>query len=244
MGMPRPRIGICSAFERAQWGAWDREAFLTPTDYVRQVQRSGGLAVLLPPDPAAVTEPGPTLDVVDALMLAGGADMDPATYGQRPGRKTVGFRRERDDFEIALVRAAIERDMPLLGICRGMQVLNVAFGGTLIQHLPDRYGHGDHRRSLGSFENSEHDVRIADGTLAQRVIGQPVHVTYSHHHQGIDTLGEGLLATGWSTLEDLVEVIEVPGKRFVLGVQWHPEADAGSPVVGALVEAAAASVAA
>jgi putative glutamine amidotransferase len=239
MGMPRPRIGICDAPERARWAAWDREVSLTPRSYIQRVQEAGGQALLLPVDPAAVEDPGEVLDGLDGLMLAGGADIHPAEYGQDVGPYTVDMRPERDAFELALARCAIERDLPVLGICRGMQLLNVALGGTLIQHLPDAVGHGDHRRRLGSFEDADHDVRIAQGSLAHRVIGELVHGTKSHHHQGVDALGEGLVATGWATVDDLIEVVELPAHRFCLGVQWHPEVDGRSPVVGALVRAAA-----
>ena len=127
--------------------------------------------------------------------------------------------------------------MPVFGIGVGMQLLNVALGGTLIQHLPDDLGHTDHRRSLGSFDNADHHVRLDTGSLALEVIGEEEHCTKSHHHQGVDTLGKGLVPTGWSTLDDLVEVIELP-ERWVLGVQWHPEVDGGSPVVAGLVDEA------
>jgi putative glutamine amidotransferase len=240
MDMSAPRIGICSGLEQARWTHWDSEAFLTPRGYVDRVQGSGGVAVLLPIDPAAGDDPGRFLDFLDGLILAGGADIDPAAYGADRDPHTTHTKPERDAFEIALCGAAIERDLPVLGICRGMQLLNVTLGGTLIQHLPDAYGHGDHRRSLGSFDNANHDVRVAEGTLGHRATRQLVHKTYSHHHQGVDVLGEGLVASGWSVLDELVEVIEMPDKRFVLGVQWHPEVDEESPVIAALVEAAAA----
>ncbi len=126
----------------------------------------------------------------------------------------------------------------MLGICRGIQVLNVAFGGTLVQHLPEHVGHGEHRRTAGSFDDNDHDVRLTDGSLAARAAGELVHGTKSHHHQGIDTLGDGLVATGISTLDELVEAVELPDRRFVLGVQWHPEADERSRIIGALVRAA------
>ena len=148
---------------------------------------------------------------------------------------------ERDAVEIALARRAIERDMPVLGICRGMQLLNVALGGTLNQHLPDDVGHEDHRRIPGSFENSDHDVRLKPGSLAAVAAGETVHSTKSHHHQGVDEIGEGLIVTGHSALDDLPEAIEAPDRRFVLGVQWHPEADENSRVIGALVEVAASA---
>jgi putative glutamine amidotransferase len=236
---PRPRIGICTALERASWTVWDAEAYLLNRSYIDAIQAAGGLALMLPPDPRALEHPDELLDVLDGLILAGGADIDPSTYAAEPDPHTVDTKPERDAFELALCRGAVDRDVPVLGICRGMQLLNIALGGTLIQHLPDAYGHGDHRRSLGSFDNADHLVRVQEGSLGHRAIGELCHKTYSHHHQGVDVLGEGLVATGWSVLDELVEVIELPGKRFVLGVQWHPEVDDTSPVIGALVAAAA-----
>jgi putative glutamine amidotransferase len=234
----KPRIGLCTALERARWSVWDQHAVLLPRSYVDAVQRAGGVALLLPPDPAAVEDPDIVLDLVDGLLLAGGADMDPSTYGAEPDPATVGTVPERDRFELALATRAMERDIPFLGVCRGMQVMNVARGGTLTQHLPDDYGHEDHRRTLGSFDNADHDVRLAEGSLAARVAGEAVHPTKSHHHQGVDRVGEGLEVTGWATIDELPEALEVPGNRFSLGVQWHPEADATSPLIAALVEEA------
>jgi putative glutamine amidotransferase len=236
----KPVVGLCAALERARWSVWDAQAVLLPRSYVDAVQRAGGIALLLPPDPAAVEDPDPLLDLIDALLLAGGADMDPASYGAEPHEATAGTVPERDAFELALARRAIERDMPFLGICRGMQVMNVARGGTLNQHLPDDLGHEDHRRSLGSFDNADHDVRLQHGSLAARVAREETHGTKSHHHQGVERIGDGLEVTGWATIDDLPEAIEVPGNRFALGVQWHPEADATSPMIAALVEEARA----
>jgi putative glutamine amidotransferase len=201
---------------------WDDEAVLLPRGYSDAVRRFGGVAVLLPPDPAVTDEPELVLAFLDGLILAGGADL-----GENP---------ERDDFEIALGLAALERDLPLLGVCRGMQVMNVARGGTLIEHLPDAVGHEDHRAVPGAF--GDHDVRLVSGSLAARAAGSELHATKSHHHQGVDVIGDGLHVTGWASLDDLPEALEDPARRFALGVQWHPEADPVSAEIGALVEAA------
>jgi putative glutamine amidotransferase len=196
---------------------------------------------MLPSDPRAIDDPDEWLDLLDGLILAGGADIDPAVYGEQPHAATQGTRLERDDFEVALARRALERDIPLLGICRGMQLMNVARGGTLIQHLPDDVGHEDHRRVPGSFDGADHDVRLTDGSLAARAAGEVDHATKSHHHQAVARLGEGLVPTGWSTLDELPEAIEDPERRFALGVQWHPEADPGSQLIASLVREAAAA---
>jgi putative glutamine amidotransferase len=238
--MDRPVIGICTALERARWSVWDQQAYLLPRSYIDAVQRAGGLAVMLPPDPESQRDPDDVLDVVDGLILAGGADVDPANYGHDAHRETRHTVPERDAFEIALARRALERDLPLLGVCRGMQLMNVATGGTLLQHLPESHGHHEHRRRAGTFDGADHDVRLAEGSLAARAAGETIHGTKSHHHQGIDDLGDGLHVTGWATLDDLPEAVEVPENRFALGVQWHPEADDRSRLVAALVAEAAA----
>jgi putative glutamine amidotransferase len=214
----RPVIGICAAIERARWTYWDEQAAVLSMNYVRQVQGAGGIAVLLPPD----GEPAELLPILDGVLLTGGAD--------------VGDAPERDGFELELAAAALEADVPVLGVCRGMQVMNVARGGTLIPHLPDAVGHEDHRAVLGAF--GDHDVRLREGSLAHRAVREGVHPTKSHHHQGVDRVGEGFEITGWATVDDLPEAMEDPTKRFALGVQWHPEADGSSPVIAALVEAA------
>lgn len=238
--MRRAVIGLCTSLERARWSVWDQQAAVLPHNYIEEVQRAGALAVMLPPDGLSVAEPAETLDLLDGLLLAGGADIDPATYGRERHAETVDIVPERDRFEIALARAAIERDLPLLGICRGMQLINVALGGTLTQHLPEHVGHEHHRRVIGSFDGSDHEVEILGDTLAMRVIGSPRHATKSHHHQGVELLGEGLRVSATSALDDLIEAIELPDRSFVLGVQWHPEADASSPVIAGLAEAARA----
>jgi putative glutamine amidotransferase len=240
----RPVIGICTALERAQWTVWDQEAYLLPRQYVDAIQAAGGLALLLPPDAQLERDPDEVLDLLDGLILAGGADVDPAVYGADAHPETHGTRTERDTFEVALARRALERDLPFLGICRGMQVMNVALGGTLIQHLPETHGHHEHRRVPGSFDGAEHDVRLAAGSLAARAAGEEHHQTRSHHHQGVDRIGAGLQVSGWSELDELPEAVELADRRFALGVQWHPEADPASGLIAALVaEAAAARVA-
>ena len=170
--MKRPVIGMCTALEQARWSVWDQPAMLLARNYVDAVQRAGGLALMLPPDPRLVDDPGEALELIDGLLLAGGADIDPAAYGQEAAPETIGTVPERDAFEIALTRAAIERDLPVLGICRGMQLINVALGGTLLQHLPDHLDHEEHRRVIGSFDGSEHAVDVSEGTLAHRVVGR------------------------------------------------------------------------
>src|SRR6201991_5353990 len=193
----RPRIGLCAALERARWTVWDREAFLLSRAYVDAIQRAGAIALMLPPDSWVAGHPDDVLDGLDGLLLAGGADIDPGSYDAEPHPKTVNTRPDRDDAEIALTLRALELDLPILGICRGMQLLNVALGGTLVQHLPDDVGHGNHRRSLGSFDNADHDVRLAPGSVAASACGELRHKTKSHHHQAVDELGEGVAASGW-----------------------------------------------
>jgi putative glutamine amidotransferase len=232
--MSRPVIGIPTPVEHARWSrVWEADCAIVAMSYIGAVQRAGGMALLLPPDAHASADPGEFLDHLDALLLAGGADLDPASYGAEPHPETAGQRPERDAFEIALVRGAVARDLPVLGICRGMQILNVARGGTLHQHVPDLVGHEDHRRVPGAF--GDHDVRLQQGSLAARASGSARVPTKSHHHQAIDALGNGLRVTGWSELDDLPEAIELPGVRFALGVQWHPEADEDSELIAALV---------
>jgi putative glutamine amidotransferase len=238
--MGRPVVGICTPLEHARWGAWQLDAFVLPRSFVDPVHRAGALALLLVPDRALVENPDEVLDRVDGLLLAGGADVDPATYGAEPHPMTLDPDPGRDAFEIALVRRALQRDLPLLGICRGMQILNVARGGTLHQDLPELLGHEHHRRVPGNFDGADHDVRLLAGSLAARVAREEHHATKSHHHQGVDRIGDGLRVTGWATIDDLPEAIEEPTNRFALGVQWHPEADERSRLIAALVEEAAA----
>jgi putative glutamine amidotransferase len=239
MDVYRPAIGITIPFTHASYGVWDQPSAVLPAGYVTEVRRAGALALMVAPEPELVDDPDELLHRLDGLIVSGGVDVDPACYGAEPHPETKGCTPERDAFEIALIRRAAELDMPVLGICRGMQVLNVAFGGTLIQHLPDTFGHEDHRRVPGNFDEADHDVRLVPDSLAATAAGELLHTTKSHHHQGVDEVGDGLIVTGTSAIDDLVEALELPDRRFVLGVQWHPEADERSQIIGALVQAAA-----
>jgi putative glutamine amidotransferase len=237
--MSRPVIGICAALERARWGAWDTLVLLSPRNYSLAVQRQGAIAVMLSPDDAVAEEPDQLLDMLDGLILAGGSDVDPRTYGAEPHPETRGTNPDRDRFEMALARAALERDMPVLGICRGMQMLNVACGGTLEQHID---GVDTHRHTPGSF--GDHEVELDADSLAARAAGGERVAVKSHHHQGLGRVGEGLRVAGRSAEDGLIEAIEVPERQFALGVLWHPEEDEQSRVIGALVEEARARAAA
>jgi putative glutamine amidotransferase len=231
--MPRPVIGVCAAIERIRYGPWDEVGVFLPRSYTDSVRDAGGAAVLLPPDLEAAEVPAELLDRIDGLALAGGSDVDPACYSAEPHPKMGRSWPERDRFELALAREALQRGMPLLGICRGMQVLNVARGGTLVQHLPDVLGDEHHLATPGIW--AEHTVRLQEGSLAARAAGAEHVSVKTHHHQGVDELGEGLVATGWSEADELIEAIELPDRGFVLGVLWHPERDPADPVIPSFV---------
>jgi putative glutamine amidotransferase len=233
-------IGICAAVERVRRDPWDEVVNMVQRTYTAAVQRTGSLALVLPPDDAVVEAPDLLLDRIDGLLLAGGADVDPASYGADPHPETGVTWPERDRFEIALAVRAIERGIPVLGACRGMEILNVARGGTLEQHLPDVIGSDRHRHTPGQF--SDHEVRLEPGSLAARATGGERSLVKSHHHQGIGELGQGLVASGTSPADGVIEAVEIPGEPYVLGVLWHPEADEASRVIASLVEAASAKV--
>jgi putative glutamine amidotransferase len=226
----RPVVGITSYVEQSRWGVWDVPAAVLPFAYVDRVEAAGGTAVLLPPSAARDAE---VLDRLDAVVFAGGADLDPALYGETAHAETTGLRAERDAAEVPLMRAALDRDLPLLGICRGMQVMSVVQGGSLVQHLPDVVGHERHRPSPGVY--GLHAVRLERGSLAHRILGDEVSAP-SYHHQGLASPG-ALTVTGWAD-DDTPEVVEDPSRRFALGVLWHPEASHDLRLFQALVAAA------
>lgn len=227
----RPLIGITSYAQDASWGVWRLPAALIPLDYVDAVERAGGRPVLIPPSEEGVDE---TLDALDGIVFSGGADVDPSMYGAEPHSETDVPQARRDAGELALLRSALERDMPVLAVCRGVQLLNVARGGDLVQHLPDEVGHDRHKETPGTF--SEHPVEVKEGTRLASIIGPRSSVT-SHHHQGLGRVGDGLVETAWAQ-DGTLEAVEDPSRRFAVGVQWHPEAGADATLIEALVEEA------
>jgi putative glutamine amidotransferase len=232
--MGRPVIGISAMVEAAAWGAWaEIEVNVSQRTYSEGIDRAGGLPLLLPPSEAATAEPGELVELLDALLLAGGADLDPAVYGADRDPLTQNTRIERDRFEVALVRAALELGLPVLGICRGMEVLNVACGGTLEQHLADAELH---LHTPGQF--ADHEVRLEPGSLAARALGAQRASVRSHHHQGIAELGQGVFASGWAEPGGTIEAIEIPDRRWALGVLWHAEEEPESRVLAELTAAA------
>lgn len=231
--MAKPLVGITTYVEDAAWGHWQLEAALIPYDYVRAVERAGARALLVPPSGDALAE---TLDALDGLVFSGGNDLDPESYGAEAHPETSGTKPARDRGEFALLEAALERDMPVLAVCRGFQVLNVARGGDLAQHLPDTVGHEEHRAVKGVF--SDHDVRIDRASRVGSILGESAPVK-SHHHQGVGRVGKGLHETAWAE-DGTIEGLEDPEKRFAVGVLWHPEAGEDQRLFDALVAEARA----
>jgi len=213
----RPRIGLSTYLEEATWGTWSRPAAIVGRVYLDAVARAGGTPLLLPP----VGTDEHAVDALDGLMLIGGADVTPSSYGAEPHPETVITRPDRDEHERRLLASALDRDLPVLGICRGAQLLTVALGGTLRQHLPDELGHPGHRPSVGVFGNTR--VTTAPGSLVATILGEALTVP-CYHRQGLSEQGTRLVPTAWAE-DGLVEAVELPGARWVLGVQWHPEED-------------------
>ncbi|MFI9722415.1 gamma-glutamyl-gamma-aminobutyrate hydrolase family protein [Streptomyces sp. NPDC052396] len=229
----QPLIGVTTYLTRARWGAaWNLRAALLPAGYPRHIQGAGGLAVLLPPDNPATA--AALVGRLDGLILAGGEDLDPALYGAAPHPRTGPPAPERDRWELALLDAALRQGVAVLGICRGMQLMNVHAGGTLNQHLPETVGHKDHNPRVGTF--SHHRVEPVAWTRTGQLLSAPVQVA-THHHQGVSRLGAGLIASAHAE-DGTIEAIEYPGDRFRVGVQWHPEAGEDLRVITGLIHAA------
>jgi putative glutamine amidotransferase len=232
----RPIIGLTTYLEQAQTGVWDVQAAFLPKVYFEAVNRAGGIAVLLPPQPVDAGIARRVLDGLDGLIITGGKDVDPARYGQVAHAETDEPRRDRDAWEDALLTAAIERELPFLGICRGAQLLNVALGGTLHQHLPEIVG--STRYNLGAGNFADNHVHVDPGTTVGSLMGDTI-VGKSYHHQAIDELAEGLVVTARSD-DGVVQAVELPSVPFGVGVQWHPEQDDDIRLFAGLVEAARA----
>lgn len=235
-----PVIGIAACLERARWSFWDQRAHLVADSYVSALASAGAVSVLLP---VTDHDPAEILSRVDALVLIGGADIDPDAYNAVRDPRTEATYTRRDEFELALTNAALERGLPFLGICRGMQILNVARGGTLCQHLTDAEAVTTHRRALGTFEGTERSIILAPGSLAARAVGGTVHIGHCHHHQAIDQIGHGLVVSGRAE-DGVPEAIEDRTGQWVLGVQWHPEAGEKLELFHSLVRVATQRVAA
>jgi putative glutamine amidotransferase len=228
----KPVIGITSyPPERVKWGVWEEPVIMIPASYVHAVERAGGRPLVIPPSADAEVE---TLDLLDGIIFSGGSDVDPARYGAEPHPATDAPRRERDAAELALLTAALERDLPVLAVCRGSQVLNVALGGDLVQHLPEQVGHERHRHTPGQF--ADHEVAVKPDSRLGAILGERAPVK-SHHHQGYGRLGEGLLEVAWAD-DGTVEALEDSRRRFAVGVLWHPEEGEDFALFQALVDQA------
>lgn len=229
----RPVVGVTTYREQARWGTWDRVADLLPARYTDAVVRAGGVPVLVPPVAGTASE---VVGRLDALLLAGGADVDPARYGAPAHAEVTVVRPDRDAAELEAFRTALERDLPVLGVCRGLQVMNVALGGDLVQHLPDLLPDSPHRGGPAEFARQR--VTVSGGSALATVLGESVDVD-CYHHQALATLGAGMHVVARAA-DGTVEAVEVAGHRFVVGVQWHPEESDDTRLFEALVGAAAA----
>ena len=218
MSASKPVIGLTAYRQQAQSGVWDVDAVFLPGVYLDGVTLSGGLAALLPPQPVDATTAGRVLDGLDGLIITGGRDIEPSAYGHDPHPATDEPARDRDAWELALLRAALHRHMPVLGICRGAQILNVALGGTLHQHLPDVIGR-NHKEGDAVFAATVVDT--VAGTRLAGLLGTSTQAR-CYHHQAIDRLGNGLVISA-TDADGVVEAVELSGEDFVVAVQWHPE---------------------
>jgi len=232
-----PLVGVTTYRQQATWGPWDRMAAVLPAAYADCVAAAGARPLLLPPcdgPGAAADTAADAVAALDGLVLVGGGDIDPARYGQAPHPETSGVNAPRDESELALLEAALGAGLPVLAICRGMQLLDVHLGGTLVQHVPDVVGHDGHRPAQGCFADVE--VTVEPASLLGKILGSSASVRCSHH-QAVDRLGEGLVVTARAP-DGLAEAVELPDGPFVVGVQWHPEESADLRLFEALADAA------
>ncbi len=231
----RVKVGIVVGVERGDFGMWKNiPTAMLPTTYIEAVRRAGGTALLFPADGDITENPDQLLDFVDAVILAGGRDIGPAVYGNSAHTVTAAPDTARDLAELAVARRALQLDIPILGICRGMQILNVAFGGTLDQHLPDSLAHDEHAAHDGVF--GKHEVTLVPDTVAARAHQSDTATVYSAHHQGVGRLGTGLRVSAHSVPDGVIEAIESPEHAFALGVLWHPEQDPLTPLFRAFLD--------
>lgn len=230
--MNRPLIGLSSYREQARWGVWDLAADLLPSAYAQAIEAAGGVPVLLPPSLPYDESARAVVARLDGLVISGGADVQPGRYGAEPGERTTSWREDRDAWELALLDAATA-DLPVLGVCRGMQVMAVHAGGTLDQHVPDLVGHEGH--SPGGDVFGDTAITVEPGSRLSAVV-DPAAVVRCHHHQSVQT-HPGFDGVAWAE-DGLLEAIEAPGARFRIAVQWHPEMAADAGLFRALVAAA------
>jgi putative glutamine amidotransferase len=228
-----PLVAVSGSNQRASWGAWNEVATLVPFDYPRAVEEAGGVPVVV----SAGADPRVIAARVDGLVLTGGGDLDPRLYEADPHPQTHPPDSPRDEFESRLLEASCERGVPVLAICRGMQVLNVARGGSLHQHLPDAVGNESHLPTPGSY--GRHPVRVGPGSRLASIVGDGIFDVPTHHHQAVERLGRGLVATAWAE-DGTVEALEDPSFGFLVAVQWHPEAGEDRSLFRALVAASEA----
>ena len=230
-----PLIGVTTYREQAQWGVWDSRADVLHAQYADAVLAAGGVPVLLPPASAADEVAAVVVSRIDGLVVSGGADVDPARYGEQPHPSTAAWREDRDAWETALLQAADTAGLPTLGVCRGMQLMAVAAGGSLVQHTPDLVGHDGHSPGADAFGTTE--VTTAEQSRLRTLVGRRVEVG-CHHHQSVAS-HPGFEPAAWAA-DGSLEAMERPGPRFCLAVQWHPEVRDDASLFAGLVEAATA----
>jgi len=231
----RPTIGITSYWAQVSMGAWSGRATVTFHGYIEGTRLAGGRPLVIPADPYLADDPDDVLDLLDGIVFVGGDDVAPELYGAERHPRTGPRHERRDAVELSLMRRALERDLPVLAICRGFQVLNVARGGTLVQHLADHIDQTPHRADDSTY--GVHDVITVEGSRLRSIVGERVTV-HSHHHQGVDRVGDGLTVTAHAAGDGIAEGLEDASRRFCVGVLWHPDADAdggGASLFRALV---------